>query len=118
MAHELEAISDPGIPPHVHRKADEDPIAAKRAERQVAILFSLSSLGTLLFIFSYVGIPEDIFIFLPVMGNTNAHQLFLGLGLAFSLFFIGIGAIHWAKTLKPCKFFEVFITPSWLQPVR
>jgi ubiquinol-cytochrome c reductase iron-sulfur subunit len=35
------------------------------------------------------------------MGNTNAHQLFLGLGLAFSLFFIGIGAIHWAKTLMP-----------------
>ena len=35
------------------------------------------------------------------MGNTNAHQLFLGLGLAFSLFFIGMGAIHWAKTLMP-----------------
>jgi ubiquinol-cytochrome c reductase iron-sulfur subunit len=101
MAHEIEPISDPGIPPHVHRKADEDPIAAKRAERQVAILFSLSTLGTLLFIFSYVAIPDDVFIFLPIMGNTNAHQLFLGLDLAFSLFFIGIGAIHWAKTLMP-----------------
>jgi ubiquinol-cytochrome c reductase iron-sulfur subunit len=101
MAHELEAITDPGIPPHVHRKADEDPVAAKKAERQVAILFLLSALGTLLFIISYVAIPEDIFIFLPIMGNTNAHQLFLGLGLAFSLFFIGMGAIHWAKTLMP-----------------
>jgi ubiquinol-cytochrome c reductase iron-sulfur subunit len=101
MAHELEAINDPGIPPHVHRKSDEDPVAAKRAERQVAILFSLSALGTLLFIYSYIAIPDDVFIFLPVMGNTNAHQLFLGLGLAFSLFFIGMGAIHWAKTLMP-----------------
>ena len=101
MAHEIESISDPGIPPHVHRKADEDPVAAKKAERQVAILFSLSALGTILFIVSYVAIPEDIFIFLPIMGNTNAHQLFLGLGLAFSLFFIGMGAIHWAKTLMP-----------------
>jgi len=63
MAQELEPISDPGIPAHVHRKADEDPIAAKQAERQVAILFSLSSLGTLLFIFAYVAIPQDIFIF-------------------------------------------------------
>ncbi len=101
MAHEIEAIQDPGIPAHVHRKADHDPAAAKQAERQVAILFLLSALGTILFIVSYVAIPEDIFVFIPVMGNTNAHQLFLGLGLAFSLFFIGMGAIHWAKTLMP-----------------
>ncbi len=101
MAHEIEAIQDPGIPPHVHRKADVDPVAANQAERQVAILFLLSAFGTLLFIVSYVAIPDDIFVFLPVMGSTNAHQLFLGLGLAFSLFFIGIGAIHWAKTLMP-----------------
>jgi ubiquinol-cytochrome c reductase iron-sulfur subunit len=35
------------------------------------------------------------------MGNQNAHQLGLGLGMAISLFFIGLGAIHWAKTLMP-----------------
>jgi ubiquinol-cytochrome c reductase iron-sulfur subunit len=104
MAHELETINDPGIPPHVHRKADTDPLAAKRAERQVAILFALSALGTILFIVSYIAIPEDIFVFIPVMGSTNAHQLFLGLGLAFSLFFIGMGAIHWAKTLMPVSY--------------
>jgi ubiquinol-cytochrome c reductase iron-sulfur subunit len=101
MTNDVEAINDPGIPPHVHRKADTDPIAAKKAERQVAILFTLSALGTILFIVSYVAIPENIFVFIPVMGNTNAHQLFLGLGLALSLFFIGMGAIHWAKTLMP-----------------
>jgi ubiquinol-cytochrome c reductase iron-sulfur subunit len=48
MSNEIEAIKDPGLPAHVHRKADHDPIAAKRAERQVAILFGVSSLGTLL----------------------------------------------------------------------
>jgi ubiquinol-cytochrome c reductase iron-sulfur subunit len=101
MANDLEAINDPGIPPHVHRKADVDPLAAKKAERQVAILFALSAIGTLLFIVSYIAIPQDLFIFLPIMGNTNAHQLFLGVGLALSLFFIGMGAIHWAKTLMP-----------------
>jgi len=103
MANDLEAIKDPGIPAHVHRKADTDPLAAKQAERQVAILFLLSAFGTILFIVSYVAIPDDIFVFIPVMGSTNAHQLFLGLGLAFSLFFIGMGAIHWAKTLMPDK---------------
>jgi ubiquinol-cytochrome c reductase iron-sulfur subunit len=58
-------------------------------------------LGTLLFIYAYVGIPQDELIFLPIMGTTNAHQLFLGLGLAIALFFIGMGAVHWAKTLMP-----------------
>ena len=100
MSNEIEAIKDPGLPAHVHRKADHDPIAAKRAERQVAILFGISSLGTLLLIASFF-IPDDIFIFVPVMGNQNAHQLGLGLGMAISLFFIGMGAIHWAKTLMP-----------------
>jgi ubiquinol-cytochrome c reductase iron-sulfur subunit len=101
MSNEIEAIKDPGLPAHVHRKADNDPAAANRAERQVAILFGISALGTLLLIVSYIFVPQDKFIFIPIMGNQNAHQLGLGLGLAISLFFIGMGAIHWAKTLMP-----------------
>jgi len=101
MSNEIEAIKDPGLPAHVHRKADTDPAAADRAERQVAILFGISALGTILLIVSYIFIPDDVFIFIPVMGNQNAHQLGLGLGMAISLFFIGMGAIHWAKTLMP-----------------
>ncbi|MFM2175740.1 MAG: hypothetical protein RLZZ527_816 [Actinomycetota bacterium] len=101
MKNELEPLSDPGLPEHVHRKSDVDPQAAKKAERQVAILFALSALGTILFIYSYIFIPEDTLIFLPIFNNTNAHQLFLGLGLAMALFFIGMGAVHWAKTLMP-----------------
>jgi ubiquinol-cytochrome c reductase iron-sulfur subunit len=101
MSNEIEAIKDPGLPAHVHRKADTDPVAAKRAERQVAILFAISALGTILLIVSYLFIPDDVFIFIPVMGDQNAHQLGLGLGMAISLFFIGMGAIHWAKTLMP-----------------
>ena len=101
MSNEIESIKDPGLPAHVHRKADTDPAAANRAERQVAILFGISALGTVLLIVSYIFIPDDLFIFIPVMGNQNAHQLGLGLGMAISLFFIGMGAIHWAKTLMP-----------------
>jgi len=33
------------------------------------------------------------------MGDQNAHQLFLGLGMAMSLFFLGMAAILWAKKL-------------------
>lgn len=43
MSKEIEAIKDPGLPAHVHRAADSDPKAAKKAERQVAILFLLSA---------------------------------------------------------------------------
>ena len=101
MSKELTPIADPGLPEHQHRKTDVDPKAAKRAERQVGILFLLSALGTILFVYAYVGVDQDILVFLPILGNTNAHQLLLGIGLAMALFFIGMGAVHWAKTLMP-----------------
>lgn len=99
MANELTPLSDPGLPKHVHRKADTDPAAEKRAEQQVAILFLISALGTILFIYSYSFVDTDLFIFLPILGSTNAHQLGLGMGLAIALLGIGFGAVHWAKTL-------------------
>ena len=101
MSKEIEAIQDPGLPAHKLRQTDVDPKAADRAERQVAILFGLSALSTVLFIYSYLFISTDTFIFIPLMGEQNAHQLFLGLGLALALLFIGLGAVHWAKTLMP-----------------
>jgi len=101
MSNQLEPIKDPGLPEHVYRKSDTDPKAADRAERQVAAIFGISALGTVLLVVSYVFVPDDIFIFIPIMGSQNAHQLGLGLGMAISLFFIGLGAIHWAKTLMP-----------------
>ncbi|CAB4663238.1 unannotated protein [freshwater metagenome] len=99
MSNEIETFQDPGEAVHAPRAADVDPRAEKRAEQQVAALFGLSALGSLLLIYSYIWIPTDIFIFIPVMGDQNAHQLFLGLGMAMSLFFLGMAAILWAKKL-------------------
>ncbi len=101
MSTELEPIKDPGLPVHVHRRADLDEKYAKQAENQVAILFLLSAMGTLLLIASYFFIPQDKFLFIPLMGEQNLHQLLLGLGMAIALFCIGAGLIHWAKTLMP-----------------
>jgi ubiquinol-cytochrome c reductase iron-sulfur subunit len=89
MSNEIELIKDPGLPEHKLRQSDIDPKAADRAERQVAILFGLSSLGTILFIYAYLFIPVDRFIFIPLMGDQNLHQLSLGLGFAAALLFIG-----------------------------
>ncbi len=97
----LSPLADPGLPPHVYRRADTEPALAKKAERQVATLFGLSALSTIAFIASFVGIKKDVFIFVPLFGSTQAQQLALGTTLALSLFLIGAGAVHWAKTLMP-----------------
>ena len=53
---EVEKFQDPGLPPHRLRLADTDPKAAKRAERQVAVLFGISVVGTLIFLVAYFAI--------------------------------------------------------------
>ena len=93
------AIDNPGLPPHRPRLADEDPRAAKKAERQVAFLFLLSILGTILFFVGYFVIGQ-------VGPDTAAETLrlqnmLLGLGTAFAMLGIGVGIVHWAKTLMP-----------------
>ena len=37
MSKEIETFSDPGLPEHIHRRTDTDPIAEKKAEKQVAL---------------------------------------------------------------------------------
>ena len=97
----IEKFTDPGLPEHQHRLTDSSEKHAARAERQVAILFLLSAVGTIGTVAAYIFIKTDLFFFLPILGKTNAHQLVLGLGLAASLLFIGLGAVHWAKQLMP-----------------
>ncbi|MGL4172852.1 MAG: cytochrome bc1 complex Rieske iron-sulfur subunit [Actinomycetota bacterium] len=94
-------FENPGLPVHIHRMADTDPRAARRAERQVAACFALSMLGTVLFVAAYFGVDQETAVYVPLIGETLLQNLLLGLGLGFGLFFIGIGAVHWAKTLMP-----------------
>ncbi|MGL5858712.1 MAG: cytochrome bc1 complex Rieske iron-sulfur subunit [Angustibacter sp.] len=94
-------FQNPGLPAHVHRMADADPRAAKRAERQVAAMFALSMAATLTFVVAYFAVDLETAVFVPLIGETLLQNLLLGLGLGFGLFFIGIGAVHWAKTLMP-----------------
>jgi ubiquinol-cytochrome c reductase iron-sulfur subunit len=96
---ELESrYANPGLPAHVYRRSDVDPKAAQRREREVAALFAVSTLGTLLFIVAYFAIKPDGENFLDEVGLSTK---LLGLGLGLALFCIGAGAIHWAKTLMP-----------------
>lgn len=90
-------IADPGLPAHLPRPTDVSEAAAKRAERQVATLFGLSAIFSVLFGVCYflfdVGDRHDL-----IMG-LGASTLTLGITLGLALLLIGVGAIHWSRTL-------------------
>ncbi|MDQ1482676.1 MAG: ubiquinol-cytochrome c reductase iron-sulfur subunit [Actinomycetota bacterium] len=96
-----ERFSDPGLPPHVYRSADLDEKAARRAERQVATLFGISMLATIGFLVAYFTIDMSLYTFIPGIKLANVSNLVLGVTLGVSLLCIGLGAVHWAKTLMP-----------------
>ena len=96
-----ERFEDPGFAPHIARAADLDEAAAKRAEKQVAAMFGVSMLGTLVFIVAYFAIPMESQVFIPGIGKANLSNIVLGVSLALGLLGIGVGAVHWAKTLMP-----------------
>jgi ubiquinol-cytochrome c reductase iron-sulfur subunit len=92
-----EPIANPGLPEHLPRPTDVDPVAEKRAERQVATLFGLSSVFTLLFCVAYftldIGDNPDVFL------GLGASTVALGGALGAALLCIGIGAIQWSRKL-------------------
>jgi ubiquinol-cytochrome c reductase iron-sulfur subunit len=96
-----EQFENPGLPPHVHRSADLDERAAQRAERQVATLFGISMVATVIFLVAYFAIDLDTYRFIPGIGQANLSNVVLGVTLGVSLLCIGLGAVHWAKTLMP-----------------
>ncbi|RFU83506.1 ubiquinol-cytochrome C reductase [Streptomyces triticagri] len=92
-------FADPGLPPHEHRIQDIDERAAKRSERTVALLFTLSMVATVAFIASFVAFPVDKIVYIFPFGRISALNFSLGLTLGIALFCIGAGAVHWARTL-------------------
>jgi ubiquinol-cytochrome c reductase iron-sulfur subunit len=94
---ETEPLPDPGLPEHEPRPTDVDERAERRAERQVAAMFGLSAVFTLLFCVSYfvfkVGDEPD------VIFGLGASNVALGTCLGLALLLIGIGTIQWARKL-------------------
>jgi ubiquinol-cytochrome c reductase iron-sulfur subunit len=91
-----------GLPPHRPRQTDIDPKAARRAERQVSLMFLGSALMTVLFVIAFLQIPVEQEVNLPFSSATiNASNAALGITFGLAIFLIGAGAIHWAKKLMP-----------------
>jgi ubiquinol-cytochrome c reductase iron-sulfur subunit len=92
-------FANPGLPEHLPRLTDIDEKAARRAERQVATLFTISALATIGFMVSYTFIPRYDTLRVFPFGKVSASNFALGLCLGIALFCIGAGAIHWARRL-------------------
>lgn len=90
-------IGDPGIEPHRVRMTDKSVKHEKAAARQVALMFLISILGSAFAIWAYYAFPFDG----ENAGSLRTNTVFLGLGITLGLFGIGVGAVHWAKTLMP-----------------
>ena len=92
-----EPIANPGLPAHQWRPTDVDTSAEKRAERQVAAIFGLSMVCTLLFVVAYFTL--DVGENPTVFAGFGASNLFLGLTFGLALLLIGVGIIQWARKL-------------------
>ncbi|WP_267241171.1 ubiquinol-cytochrome c reductase iron-sulfur subunit [Streptomyces sp. PR69] len=92
-------FADPGLPAHKPRVQDIDERAAKRSERTVALLFTVSMLSTIGFIASFVIFPVDHIVYIWPFGHISSLNFSLGMTLGLALFCIGAGAVHWARTL-------------------
>ena len=87
--------------PHRLRAADTDPKAARRVERQVTTMFLLSMLFVVLFVVAYITIDSTTVVYIPVLGTVGASNVALGFTMGAAIFFVGAGAIQWAKKLMP-----------------
>ena len=94
-------FTNPGLPPHVPRRADVDEKAARRAATQVVVLFTISAISSILFLVAYFAIDPELKGTIIGIGEVNLFHVVLGLTMGLSLLGIGLGAIHWSKTLMP-----------------
>ena len=89
-------MRDPGIEPHRVRMTDKSVKHERRAVRQVAALFLISVVGSAFAIYAYFAFPIT-----EELGSVRNNTFMLGAGITLGLLGIGIGAVHWAKTLMP-----------------
>lgn len=86
---------NPGLPELHQRVTDLDPKEEKKAERLISLFFLLSIGGSVFAAVAYV-----IFPIIPGdMQTVRNNNMFVGLGLTTALLGVGIGAVHWAKSL-------------------
>jgi ubiquinol-cytochrome c reductase iron-sulfur subunit len=88
-------IENPGFEPYRARVADLDPVKERQQERRVSGLFFISIIASVIAITVYIVFP----ITPGDVASVQLNNLLLGISIAFALLAIGIGAVHWSKSL-------------------
>ncbi len=90
-------VPDPGIQ-HIPRYTDVDKGAGNRAYFQVVTLFGLVPVLVIAFVVVYFAVPRDLMF---VVGDSRfaAQHLLLGLTMGLAILFVGVGAVHWSRTI-------------------
>jgi len=88
-------VPNPGFRPYRPRVTELDPKVDRQQDRRVSALFFVSIIGSVLAVAAYIAFPIEPGNMQSVRDNT----LFLGLGITLGLLGIGIGAVHWSKSL-------------------
>ncbi len=91
-------VPDPGIPEHVERWVDVDPVASRRAERQVAACFGAVPLLALGFVAVYFFMPKTWAVDFAGL-HAQAQNFWLGLLGGVATLLVGIGAVQWARLI-------------------
>jgi ubiquinol-cytochrome c reductase iron-sulfur subunit len=88
-------VDNPGFEPAHKRIHDVNPDKAASAERGISLLFLLSgllSVAAFVFYFLFPIVPGDLW-------TVRLSTLLIGVAIAASLLTLGVGVVHWAKTL-------------------
>ncbi len=94
----VEPVPDPGMEEHIDRFTDVNQAAGDRAYRQVVTMFALVPALSIAFVVIYFAVARDAFV--GIFGyRLHAHTFLLGLTGGLAVLLIGVGLIHWARTL-------------------
>ncbi len=88
-------VQNPGFPPFRPRVADLYPAKEREQERRISGLFFVSIVGSVLAVAAYIAFP----IIAGDIGSVRINNLLLGIGITLGLLGIGVGAVHWSKSL-------------------
>lgn len=88
-------IENPGFEPEHKRVHDIDPVKAASADRGISILFMSSailSFAAFALYFLFPIVPGDLW-------SVRLNTLLVGVAIAAGLLTLGVGTVHWAKSL-------------------